>query len=309
MIFNFLYFSNNILSALAVEDVSKFELKDVKELSKGSQEYDDLAIIREDKYNPGTLITVRQGPNATLFKLKPGEAPIPFAGSLMLTKDGGAAGDGEGQVFRYIIDVAQYSNNKFAMSECLPDHCVKEFDSNTNQITNLIGSCDQNQYAQALAEGETVLADQFYFGNPTALLILENSKQLLTIDGTYKIIYMYKFENKTLELFLPSWNIAEPLSLLSNSDESIVYISHHYAVTAVRMTDRTFRQLVGKNSIEGFDTFEAGPFGSDNTHVGALSSLRWIVTDKLMVASHNNSLALLDLTEEKTYSVCKGKYR
>lgn len=225
-------------------DVRMFGLRDVRKFTMEPREYDSLTIMRKDKYDFETLIAVRQGINATLFRLNPVEPPIPFVESLALTDQGSGAGHEESQVFRYIVDVAQYNNSKFAISEFYPDRCVREFDSKTSQITKLIGSCDRRLFVSELAEVTTVQADQFNVGSPTALLILEKSMQLIMIDSAYNLTYLYRFENKTLELFLPSQNIGEPLSLLTACDESIVYISHTCAVTTVSMTDRELRQLI-----------------------------------------------------------------
>ena len=289
--------------------LSKFGIVDVSSFSKGPSAYNGLSLLRADRYDRDTLILVRQGSNATLFKLTLEGYRSAFGGNLALTHDDARAGTNEGQQFRYILDVAQYNNTKIAFAEYWPDHCVKEYDSATDQITNLVGSCNESQWGSALSSpGKPVIAKEHHLGTPTSLLLLEATQKLLIIDGSYNITYIYDFPTATLELFVPKFKLAVPQSLLASTDESVVYVSHHFAVTAVRVRDRETTRLVGKNSIDGSDIFSPGPFSAESTHIGSLSFLRWVIPDKLMFASHGKSLAIIDLVDQQVFSICKGEY-
>lgn len=272
-------------------------------ISKGPEKYNNLDLLRKDRYDNKTFIMIRQGNGAALYRFEPGKNPELFGGNLEISSS--PVGNQEGTKYRLIYDVAQYDVSKIAFSEFWPDGCIKVFDKTNDQISPLVGNCsNSNGMSNRLNFGDKTLAIEFKIGNPVKLLALEKKRKLIFNDFTDKLLYMYDFDTKLLELFVQSYKLAAPSSMLSSADEATVYVSHNYGVSTIRVGDRKVTLLTGTNTNQGIGSLSTGPFSTAN--VGALSHLNWIIEDRLMAATNDRALVLLDMVDRNVNVACRA---
>lgn len=292
---------------------SQYGFREVESMGKGGPSFSSLSIICEDRYEKGTLIMSGYSEGAYLFKLKPGRPPTPLVTDLS-TPDNGKNVNGA-KIYREIINIAQYNITKIALSEYRPDHCIKEYDTVTKETRALVGVCG-GLIVAGLRKNESALSSNFSLGGPSSIVVLEKTRKMLIVDEipafsykySHKRIYIHNFANNSLELFLPGIDIVNPLSIIASTNESIVYISHHYAITQVSMADRKAVRLTGRNSIDGSDILATGPFKAAGTQTGSLNHLRWLFEDRLLIAAQEHSLVLIDLKDREVHAACEGKH-
>ncbi|XP_067947924.1 uncharacterized protein [Watersipora subatra] len=275
----------------------------------GSLSRHPIDFITEDRYNPGTFFynslysVMKFYLNGTIER---------FLGDPNERKRDYLEGNSTTAKFTMISAVLQYNETIMLVADYI-NNCVREYNLETDFVRPFIGNCQgANSQLIDMSEGDVKPADTHYMIGTFDIEFLRRNKSLLTLDFGYQKICRYDYTTDTVQLLHPSLkqHIPSPYDLLVNSDETMMYVIHSYAISSVDLQTFEVRLLVG--TVADVDTttdipFSAGPFSTAS--IGLAEKLNWLVPDQLIVTTRSKStqtLLFLDLRGEEIYSACAG---
>ena len=104
----------------------------------------------------------------------------------------------------------------------------------------------------------------------------------------------------------------KPLHIISNADETEIFINHAYGLSKYNLQTKVITLLVGEidGTLRGNLHLKLipGPFHTAQT--GSMDSLRWLVQDQVLVSmgrKDNEALVIIDLMQKQIYSICSGQ--
>ncbi|XP_067947926.1 uncharacterized protein [Watersipora subatra] len=265
--------------------------------------------IAEDMYNPGTFFYAS---GFAVTKVSADGSSSVILGSQNRSEMGYVSGNSDTARFTLISQIKQYNETILLLADYI-NNCVREYNSETDLVRQMVGNClGSNSGLYSLSPGDVKPADTHYMVGAFDIEFLRKNKSLLTLDFGYQQICRYDYTTDTVQLLHPSLKqqIPRPYDLLVNSDETMMYVIHSYAISSVDLQTFEVRLLVG--TVADVDSatdvpFSAGPFSTAT--IGLLDSLKWLVPDQLLVSVISRStqaLVFLDLKGEQVYSACVG---
>lgn len=265
--------------------------------------------IIEDKYNLGTFF-LNWG--HAIVKYTPGQPLERFLGNMSQIEKRYTAGNSSTAEFSLISEVVQFNRTIMLIGDYL-NHCVREYNFETDEVTQLVGKCGRdNGPAMPLNEGEVLPGDSHYMTGIMSFVLLKTRSLLLTIDYGYLRISEYNFNTKMVRLFGKKMQdkIPKPYIMLANQAETELYVVHSYGLSRVNLDTLEVTLVVGENVNDAEEMDQPIVTGSfADAKVGLIASLQWLVQDELLVAhgiKTNQAIMFLDLKGKQLYTACEG---
>jgi len=217
--------------------------------------------------------------------------------------------------FSVITDMVQYNRTKYALSDYL-NNCVREYDSESDMITPLIGACAEHYSTTvgSLQPGVAIAGDSNFINGTLDIELVESANYFILCDRGYGQVTTYDLNTGLVQLLLDSNDnsLPSPTSLLLSSDERSLYVSHTNGLSKVDLETQAVQLLVGEAKVSlSTDppvVLSTGPF--HNTSFGSLSSLTWLKDNEILfgVSDTLNTLVVLDLILNQAMGSCTGYY-
>jgi len=217
--------------------------------------------------------------------------------------------------FSVITDMVQYNRTKYALGDYL-NNCVREYDSETDMFTPLIGACAEHYRTTvgSLQPGVAIAGDSNFISGTLNIELVESANYFILCDHSYGQVTTYDLNTGLVQLLLNSNDnsLPSPTSLLLSSDDKYLYVSHTNGLSKVDLETRAVQLLVGEAKISlSTDppvVLSTGAF--HGTTLGPLSSLTWLKDNEILfgISDNLNTLIVLDLILNQTMGSCTGYY-
>ena len=270
-------------------------------------------IFQPDRYNPGSFIFNKLG---AIYRYTEGVGLTLIAGSP--TKLGLKEGPALESRFNIISDILQHKKNKMAVVD-FRNHCIREINMATSQVRTFIGSCHvysttAPDFIRMETASQNVSARADILNHPTKVVYVEKDdyyiffdmliNNLLKMDVRTDTVACLNAEPNQVNLF----NIND---MILDTDQKYLYITHSYALSKLDLDTLEIELLTGVSiSDDGRFTNHICVGSFSTAYVGRLSSMIWLIPDRVMAAitsGINEAITLIDVVNEEVSLICPGK--